>query len=75
LDSSCDQKDKQQDGEANPKTPTGVWQSEFTKLRVPNIHDLRADPFERGANSGRKTTGFRSDLAFSIGVEYFATSL
>jgi arylsulfatase A-like enzyme len=40
-----------QDGEANPKTPTGVWQSEFTKLRVPNLYDLRSDPFERATNS------------------------
>ena len=41
----------EQHGEANPKTPTGVWQSEFTKLRVPNLYDLRADPFERATSS------------------------
>jgi arylsulfatase A-like enzyme len=41
----------QQDGEASPRTPVGVWQNEFTKLRVPNLYDLRSDPFERGTNS------------------------
>jgi arylsulfatase A-like enzyme len=41
----------QQDGEADPRTPLGVWQEQFTRLRVPNLYDLRADPFERGPNS------------------------
>ena len=35
----------EQNGEANPKSPVGVWQTEFTKLRVPNLYDLLADPF------------------------------
>ncbi len=29
-----------------------VWQKEFDKLRVPQIVDLRADPFERGWEEG-----------------------
>ena len=35
----------------NPKTPVGVWQGNFTKLRAPNLYNLRADPFERGPDS------------------------
>ena len=41
----------EQNGEVNPKTPAGVWQSQFTKLRVPNLYNLRSDPFERGPTS------------------------
>jgi arylsulfatase A-like enzyme len=37
--------------EVNPKTQLGVWQGNFTKLRGPNLYHLRADPFERGADS------------------------
>ena len=29
----------------------GVWQGEFTNLRVPKLFNLRADPFERGDES------------------------
>src|SRR5215472_11991171 len=29
----------------------GIWEQEFTRLRVPNIYNLRADPFERGPYS------------------------
>jgi hypothetical protein len=31
--------------------PIGVWQSPFTTLRVPNMFDLLADPFERSTAS------------------------
>jgi len=41
----------EQHGEMSPVTPVGVWQSEFTKLRVPNLYNLLADPFERGTSS------------------------
>ncbi|QIF05331.1 arylsulfatase [Roseimicrobium sp. ORNL1] len=41
----------EQHSEANPKTPLGVWQGEFTKLRAPNLYNLRSDPFERGPTS------------------------
>jgi len=41
----------EQHGEAGPKTPIGVWQSPFSQLRVPNMFDLRADPFERSTSS------------------------
>ena len=34
-----------------PDQPVGVWQSQFTHLRVPNLYNLRADPFERGSES------------------------
>ena len=37
--------------EINPETPLGVWQGNFTKLRAPNLYNLRADPFERGPSS------------------------
>ena len=32
-------------------TGIDVWKREFTNLRVPNIYNLRADPFERGPES------------------------
>ncbi|XUJ34032.1 arylsulfatase [Bradyrhizobium japonicum] len=41
----------EQHTEVNPKTPLGVWQGNFTKLRGPNLYNLRADPFERGPDS------------------------
>jgi arylsulfatase len=34
--------------EINPKTPIGVWQGQFTRLRAPMLYNLRSDPFERG---------------------------
>ncbi|HVU26650.1 MAG TPA: arylsulfatase [Verrucomicrobiae bacterium] len=36
---------------STPDNPLGVWQSQFTHLRVPNLYNLRSDPFERGAES------------------------
>lgn len=41
----------EQYGEVNPQTPLGPWQAQFTKLRAPNLYNLRSDPFERGASS------------------------
>jgi arylsulfatase len=41
----------EQDGEISPTSPVGVWQTQFTRLRVPNLYDLRADPFERATSS------------------------
>jgi arylsulfatase A-like enzyme len=41
----------EQNVEINPKTPLGVWQGNFTKLRAPNMYNLRSDPFERGPDS------------------------
>ncbi|MCP3406401.1 arylsulfatase [Bradyrhizobium sp. CCGB01] len=41
----------EQHAEINPKLPIGVWQGQFTKLRVPNLYNLRADPFERATTS------------------------
>jgi hypothetical protein len=29
----------------------GPWQANFNKLRAPKIYNLRADPYERGADS------------------------
>ncbi|MGH6999466.1 MAG: sulfatase-like hydrolase/transferase, partial [Phenylobacterium sp.] len=40
----------EQNTEVSPETPLGVWQGGFTALRAPNITNLRADPFERGAD-------------------------
>jgi hypothetical protein len=42
-----------------------VWEREFTNFRVPNIYNLRADPFERGPESfeyGR----WKADRAFLL---------
>ncbi len=41
----------EQHGELSAQNPLGVWQSGFTPLRVPNMYDLRADPFERSTSS------------------------
>jgi arylsulfatase len=41
----------EQHAEMSPKLPVGVWQGQFTKLRVPNLYNLRSDPFERGTTS------------------------
>jgi len=41
----------EQNTEVGPQTPVGVWQGNFTTLRVPNIYNLRADPFERATSS------------------------
>ena len=41
----------EQHTETNPKTPLGVWQGQFTKLRVPMLYNLRADPFEKATGS------------------------
>jgi arylsulfatase A-like enzyme len=41
----------EQYGEIGVDSPIGAWQSEFTTLRVPNMYDLRADPFERATSS------------------------
>jgi arylsulfatase A-like enzyme len=35
----------------SPETPIGLWQGQFTKLRAPNLYNLRSDPFERGTDS------------------------
>lgn len=41
----------EQYAEIVPNTPIGVWQGEFTKLRAPNLYNLRTDPFERSGDS------------------------
>jgi arylsulfatase A-like enzyme len=41
----------EQNSEIGPKLPVGVWQGQFTKLRVPNLYNLRSDPFEQGPKS------------------------
>jgi arylsulfatase A-like enzyme len=41
----------EQHTEINPETPLGVWQGQFTKLRVPMLYNLRADPFEKATDS------------------------
>lgn len=41
----------EQHAEIMPNTPIGVWQGEFTKLRAPNMYNLRSDPFERSGDS------------------------
>jgi arylsulfatase len=41
----------EQNGKVSTEYPGGVWQSQFTRLRTPNLYNLRADPFERGPDS------------------------
>jgi arylsulfatase A-like enzyme len=41
----------EQHAEISPKLPVSVWQGQFTKLRIPNLYNLRSDPFERGPTS------------------------
>jgi arylsulfatase len=41
----------EQHSELDPKTPLSVWQGNFTKLRAPNLYNLRSDPFEKGTVS------------------------
>src|SRR5262249_23583801 len=41
----------EQNVQVNPKTPLGVWQGPVKKLRLPNLYNLRAEPFERGPHS------------------------
>lgn len=35
----------------SPSLPLAVWQGQFTKVRVPVLYNLRADPFERATES------------------------
>jgi arylsulfatase A-like enzyme len=41
----------EQHGKVSDAYPAGVWSSQFTHLRAPNLYNLRADPFERGTES------------------------
>jgi arylsulfatase len=41
----------EQNTQISPEFPVGVWSGPFTKLRVPNLYNLRSDPFERGPES------------------------
>ena len=41
----------EQHPEVDPKTPLGVWQGTFLKLRAPMLDNVRSDPFERGPSS------------------------
>ena len=41
----------EQNTEISPQMPVGVWQGQFSHLRVPNLYNLRSDPFERGPTS------------------------
>ena len=41
----------EQHTEVDPKTPLGVWQGNFLKLRAPMLYNVRSDPFERGPSS------------------------
>ena len=42
----------EQNTELSQRNPIGVWQGQFDKYRVPNMYNLRADPFERATRSG-----------------------
>ena len=49
----------EQHTEMNPETPLGVWQGQFTKLRIPMLYNLRADPFRRPPLAYITATGRR----------------
>lgn len=42
----------EQNHQISPELPQGPWMGQFTKLRVPKLYNLAADPFERGPESG-----------------------
>jgi len=42
----------EQNHQISPELPQGPWMGQFTKLRVPKLYNLAADPFERGPDSG-----------------------
>jgi arylsulfatase A-like enzyme len=42
----------EQHTEFSARYPGGVWMGQFDKLRSPKLYNLRADPFERGSESG-----------------------
>jgi arylsulfatase len=41
----------EQNGKIGAETPAAIWQNQFNHLRIPNIYNLRSDPFERGPES------------------------
>jgi arylsulfatase len=41
----------EQNTRISTEMPLGVWQGQFTRLRFPNLYNLRSDPFERGPDS------------------------
>ena len=41
----------EQHSEISPSLPVSIWQGQFTKLRVPMLYNIKADPFERGPES------------------------
>jgi arylsulfatase len=41
----------EQHTEIDTQLPLGVWQGKFTELRVPNMYNLRSDPFEYATQS------------------------
>jgi arylsulfatase len=42
----------EQHTELSARYPGAVWMGQFDKLRSPKLYNLRADPFERGSESG-----------------------
>ena len=42
----------------------GVWQGQFTNLRIPKLFNLRADPFERGDEFDPEYDKWMADRAF-----------
>src|SRR5262249_40596660 len=64
--------------QVNPKTPLGVWQGQFTKLRAPNLYNLRTDPFERVPDSiywgdGQSTRVFLIAPAQAAAAQWLAS--
>ncbi|HSJ03465.1 MAG: arylsulfatase, partial [Verrucomicrobium sp.] len=55
----------EQNGKVSAEFPTGAWGSEFTKLRVPKLYNLRSDPFERGPE-GQLYAGWMAERVFLI---------
>ena len=63
----------EQNAEMSPQTPVGVWQGQFTKLRVPNLYNLRSDPFERGPTSIYYGDWIAHRMFIQVPMQAFAT--
>jgi hypothetical protein len=50
-----------------------VWQGQFTKLRLPNLYNLRSDPFERGPTSIYYPDWMAHRAFIQVPMQVFAT--
>jgi arylsulfatase len=57
----------------SPEAPQGVWTGPFTKLRVPKLYNLRADPFERGPESIEYVLWMTQRVFLQVPAQAFVT--